>query len=216
MLTVPSVFADALMPLRDMDDDQFGRLLDAANVALNGATAFASCASETTDLEQQQAQHLLDALIAVVIFAEESGENIKDVIRDLSETSSEDAKEPDSQRLRARIASLVEHEQVKILHKSVAVSLEHDRLYMDSRIITDIRPVFSDEVRDGVKGAMLTHVLRIDALHAGQRESYYVALDKQDLASLKSAVLRAEEKDMELQATLEVAKIPRLVSSEEG
>lgn len=103
---------------------------------------------------------------------------------------------------------------VGISAKGLDVVMEQPRLYHDSRVMTDVRPLFRDDKKDKIGaplGAVITHSLRITAFSKTHREQdeVFFTLDSEDLQELKAVVERAIQKEDALRK--DAAAITRLV-----
>jgi hypothetical protein len=113
--------------------------------------------------------------------------------------------------IRERFNNLLNVEPFTIVSKAAGLQREGDRLYCDSRILSDLRPVFGKEVGRPV-GAVITHTLRL-GYHEGteiDHKQLYVVLDSDDLESLIYTLNRAQAKDKALRELLAKAKLPDL------
>ncbi|HEV7405933.1 MAG TPA: hypothetical protein VGO11_23510 [Chthoniobacteraceae bacterium] len=86
--------------------------------------------------------------------------------------------------------------------KALSVSLDQERLFTECRILSDIRPVFGDDIDSAPKATVIIHKLRINYNEGGELRHFYVSLDAEDLEALKSSVERALKKDAGLKAFL--------------
>jgi len=84
--------------------------------------------------------------------------------------------------------------------KAVEVQQEYQHIFCNARILTDLRPVFKDEVADVPLAAVIVHLLRI-SYHKGElSEQLYVAMDRKDLEDLQKLIQRALTKQGSLRA----------------
>lgn len=84
-----------------------------------------------------------------------------------------------------------------VLHASVkALSLigDHDKLFISSRILTDIRPVFDDDVLNATLACLVTHTLKLSIRVDGRPQNIFVAADSEDLIQLRETIDRALDK----------------------
>jgi hypothetical protein len=80
--------------------------------------------------------------------------------------------------------------------KAGRVLTEHERIFVEARIMTDIRPIFHPDLSEQPNAAILIHMLRITQRDAFRKQqSLYFALDANDLRSLKALVDRAIKKE---------------------
>lgn len=78
--------------------------------------------------------------------------------------------------------------------KTLSLGSEYEKLFINSRIITDIRPAF-ENLNGNVNTAIIAHNFKIE-YHTGHRhEEVYVSLSSNDLIELKEQIIRAEKKE---------------------
>lgn len=97
-------------------------------------------------------------------------------------------------------------------NKAKELQVQRERTLCDVRLLTDLRPVFADDVTKPAMAMTVIHTLKIGYHDSNSsiHKEFYVALDAADIKSLKSALERAEQKEQSLKDTLETAHI-RLV-----
>jgi hypothetical protein len=89
--------------------------------------------------------------------------------------------------------------------KAEDVLTDHEHVFVAVRILTDIRPVFPDDVADPPEAAVIVNMLRIDHWTDREHRSIYIALDEEDLARLQEATQRAVTKTETLKKFLSSA-----------
>ncbi len=214
--SVPDEFVPAFVKLQEVSEDDFRAVLQATEVlrSHSGMADFAALASESVGIDHGVATSLLGALMSLVGYAEDSNLDLDELI-EVIPAAEELGLDPSEQELLAsRIKTLVNHSPMRLLSKSVKMALQHERLFLDSQITTDLRPIFDDEITEGLAAAVLTHTLRIDFIRAGIPESLHVALDQNDLLNMRQTIDRALAKSSSLRDTLESAGISNLTIQE--
>jgi hypothetical protein len=101
------------------------------------------------------------------------------------------------------IARLLASPVVQYYGKADDVITDHARIFSTAKVLTDIRPVFGDDLSEPPPAAVIVDMLRID--HFDRKEgkgSYYVALDHADLLKLRNVIDRALEKTKTVQQLL--------------
>jgi hypothetical protein len=98
---------------------------------------------------------------------------------------------------------------ISVTSKAFDVMTEHDKIFCNARILSDIRPVFADNP-DTADAAVIIHNLQIGFHQQGEHHEIYVALDTSDILKLKEVVERAELKTKALEAILKRAQLPYL------
>ena len=122
--------------------------------------------------------------------------------------ASPDLETPDEARpaFAERVLELADSKPLRLLGKAVDMGSEHDRLLLGARILTDLRPIFGDDVAETPEGALLSHTLKFEFVHdEGSLGNFYIALDEEDLETLDGLVRRAKQKAASLKSTLEAA-----------
>jgi hypothetical protein len=80
--------------------------------------------------------------------------------------------------------------------KTGFVMTEHERIFVDARVMTDIRTIFHQDVSERPNAAVLVHMLRITARDVlGNEKAQYFALDTNDIRVLKQLTDRAISKE---------------------
>lgn len=98
--------------------------------------------------------------------------------------------------------------------KVLGVIGDHDHVYCRSRVLTDVRPVFSSSVSDPPAALVVVHTLRLTYHSDGDMHSFYIALDAADLEDLREQIERAVEKEKSLRTMLAGKLLPVLSASE--
>lgn len=94
-----------------------------------------------------------------------------------------------------RILRLLKKENpLRLAIKSLILQQEVSNAYIDSRIITDIRPVFSSKEEKTIIGSVVTNNLKISYSNNDQKMDFFVSLDEEDLNLLKKTIERAIDK----------------------
>ena len=213
---VPDAFVPAFARLHEVSEDGFSALVRATEVlhSPSGMSDFAALASESAGIDHKIAATLLDALMSLIAHADEQGLDLDQLIDEIPTAEVLGLDLPGRRLLASRIKALISHGPMHVLYKSVKLALQHERLFLDCRITTDVRPIFGDEITDGLAAAVLTHSLRIDFRRAGSRDFLHVALDQEDLMTMRETVDRALAKASSLRHTLESAGISNLTAQE--
>ncbi len=94
------------------------------------------------------------------------------------------------------MSALALHETVGTAAKTGFVMTDHERIFVDARIMTDIRPIFHPDVSEKPNAAVLVHMLRITTRDVlGNEKAQSFALDANDIRVLKQLADRAISKE---------------------
>jgi hypothetical protein len=120
----------------------------------------------------------------------------------------EDFKVAEGADFKERIATLLSLDALNLIEaKAKELQQEAQRLLLDARILSDIRPVFGENIGENPAAFILTHTLKLHYQEGGDHKEFFVALDEQDIASLKEISERAQKKTVVLKRIVEASGI---------
>lgn len=152
-------------------------------------------------MDTQRAAELVDSLMALTLVARLSrvatGEMAAAIAAALQTSAAQDEPLVPTQsigELRLRLHQLLGSDVIEKLAKGQDIFSENDQTFIDSRIITDIRPVYGEDVDDPPTGMVVVHNLRLRYFREGQERSFTVALRIRDLQDMSQVIERARRK----------------------
>jgi hypothetical protein len=108
---------------------------------------------------------------------------------------------PRWEEVRDALAAVLYARDLVLAAKAIDLIFDFEKYCLNSRIITDIRPVFDDE-RNKIVGGIIMHTLRIEYRgDDGRRRSMSIELDNRDIERLAHSCADASQK-MEAAKTL--------------
>src|SRR5262249_12235531 len=99
--------------------------------------------------------------------------------------------------------------------KARDIIYENDRVFVDGRILTDLRPVFRANASDPPLAGVVVHTLRITYCSSEGHRRFYAVLDLDDLKKLKTVIERAIQKDNTIRKMADSAKLAIFSSYQE-
>ena len=106
------------------------------------------------------------------------------------------------------VETLAMHRSVGTASKAGPILTQHERIFQGARIITDVRPVFHPDVEAVPDAAVVIHMLRITQRNnQGQHSDIFVAMDSNDIRSLRSTIDRAIKKEETIKSAMSKAQI---------
>lgn len=211
----------ALMALPRSDHERLVAFLKSAPVTLNWHS-LAPALAEALNTESRVAEsllHILATLHAVhgtdhewsdlTSFADE-------LIRAAEEAGNENLKPPDRRAFRDNIVDLLSVESFFVSSRALQITREHEHVMCESRVLTDLRPVFG--VQDEPAATVISHTLRIK-YHRGNRKEtgdFFVALNGDDVTELIAQLQRAKRKERAISGLCGNANLPVLTKSDES
>lgn len=206
-LEIPEQHKSQIEFLVKTDDETIDAIISALSSLPSNAENVANVLYTITNkiiqakkIDKHTAFNIASTLIALRQFYKEenlSNEDVVDLIGESIENDTEFLVETEQiERFKKRLSNLLEALEnnasyLDISEKASDLLIEYERIFSDSRIITDIRPVFDSETEKKVEGAILIHTLKIQYKDAEATKEFYVALDSDDLDNLHEQVIIA-------------------------
>lgn len=213
-VNIPEQALPDLKRLAELDDALFESLLKAigdSSPTLTKTQFSNALAAKVATADDEDIQAVLRPAFALYPIKERAGLSSNELSKAVTESETifaaavqfpPDAKE----KLRTRLELLLGFDKsLGISAKALDVMTEHDRIFCKARILSDIRPVFSDQLESAA--AMIIHTLQIGFHQNGEHHECYFALDTDDIQKLKNIIDRAERKTNALQSILKKAEV---------
>lgn len=79
---------------------------------------------------------------------------------------------------------------------------------MDIRVLTDIRPIFTDDSNVKINGQIILHNLKISYQEGDDIKEIFFAIDNNDIKKIKEQAERAEKKENEIKKFIGTTQYP--------
>jgi hypothetical protein len=113
------------------------------------------------------------------------------------------------------VKTLAMHRSVGTASKTGHVMTQHERIFHAARILTDVRPVFYPDVADTPDAVVVVHMLRItERNNQNEHSDIFVAMDRNDISSLRATLDRALAKEETITKALSKAGIETINPAE--
>lgn len=209
---VPTRYRSAILALAKLDSG----IVSAVASALDARAGSASADSITEAIESvgelpgTDAGALSEALLALSlqrIFRQWDVNQLADSVSRSGDLEIQDDARP---RLAEALTRLLSRSTLTVAAKAADLMTEHEHRFFQSRIVTDIRPVFEDNIDAAPTGALLTGSIRIDYFARREFRTMYFGIDEENLKELRTSVDRALNKLSTLESFLESANMRHL------
>lgn len=203
-IPVPDELVPAFEQLRGLSDTEYSAVFDVLADASPSEDIVAS-ASKESELEESAVRSIVRAVASLVglsafmpITPDEAAEQV---------ASSPDLGVPEDEQgqLSARIKELAGCRSIRLREKIATLGMEHQRVFTDARILTDVRPVFGDEVEPGeMEGVLVSHTLKLEYIDEEKNIcTFHIVLDNRDIGTIETCITRAKEKSKLVVSTLD-------------
>jgi hypothetical protein len=212
---------EALVDLRriaGLEEGLFSRLLNAIGESQPALNVSKLAASIVTKVEGITIADLRSTLIATINLHSmrvrsphptSVEEHVNRVVRSPLVEKAKGFSQQNKATLRDRLKRLLSLDAaIGVTAKAQSVMVDQDHTFCNVRILTDIRPIFSESGE--ASAAVIIHNLRIGYHQDSKHQDFYVALDTDDIKKLKEAIERAEKKTATLQGLLKRSNVTYL------
>lgn len=217
-LRIPPAHRDAIAVLRSISDDQFEQLrANLADVpAFAGSSGLTAQASHTEGQTADEAQAIVLALLSLYAQLKFHGWTSEDLAVGVAHSSDLPESDDVPEKLAQRLQALLDLESVVTTGRALDLLTEHEHMFHSARILTDIRPVFSDDPKEPPSGALVIESLKVDYFDEGTTRSMYLALSTTELRNLRDTVDRALQKSDTVHDLLEQMGLPHFEAEPEA
>jgi hypothetical protein len=96
--------------------------------------------------------------------------------------------------------------QISLISKIRSIYSEHQKIYSSSRVFTEVRPVFDENI-ESIPAAIILHNLKVNYMEDNVSKSFSIVLDDSDIDTLISSLERAKRKRELIKTSLNKAKL---------
>jgi len=106
------------------------------------------------------------------------------------------------------MVALALNDTVGVAAKAGPVMTEHERIFEDARILTDVRLIFHPDLSEKPSTAVVVHMLRLTTRDMlGHRQAQYFALDSNDIRFMQQLLDRAIKKEETLKQLMKSSTV---------
>lgn len=209
-ISVPKQEIPVLQKLAEISEQQLSELVAALNSSeprLTRSAFVKAVAPKVPSISAEDVNSLVGTVCSLhwTRYSEEISveDLINAIVTALSQSGAEVSFKPETLHLlKSRLTVLLSLEDsLGVTAKALDVMTEHANVFCKSRILSDIRPIFSKD-GDGATAAVIIHTLNIGYHENRKHKDFYVALDESDLRALREVLDRAEKKAQVLRALI--------------
>ena len=201
---IPLPYREALTALAQLPADTAARLVD----ALSGLEAYSSVSriqeatASALGEEASPAERQL-ALPLLALRGQYRQTSLEEIATRVSESTELELDPTARANLRSRAAAILATPVYATTAVATDLQTQNARNYQSARIVTDLRPVFQDDLDAQPSGAVIVETLQVQTwTRDGGSEAIFVSMDETDLRQLQSTVERALRKTETLKVFL--------------
>jgi hypothetical protein len=215
-LKIPERYRPGLKILAALTDKSFQDLSSAARRVpgpfVNFDELVSWLAPEVTSIPPTDLRKLVDSLSSLhrLLSRRVSSKTLARDVRQSAVANIPSFVDTDGLLFEERLSELVELKAFEVVAvKAKELQTQTEKRFCDARILSDLRPVFGEDVESGPSAMVLTYTLKIGFHNAesAAHKDIYIALDEDDIRDLKKILERAEEKAKSLKILMSKSRI---------
>ena len=220
-LQIPEKFKPGFKLLISIDEKTVQSFIDtfqqAQPLQINDLVSVVT--SRVNTLTKKEVKDVIETLISIHNLRDYLQENndasTNEVIEKISQAVEDDEEleitDEQRQEFERRVVNFLGLDNIlSFRSKSIEVIRDHERLFQNSRIHTDMRPVFESGLEDSPAGVAIINMLKIEYVDLDGKHEFFVALDANDLKQLREQLDIADRKVKAIELMLNQVNIPYL------
>lgn len=148
--------------------------------------------------DRLEPEDLMSALVSLQIVRSRIRKPTEELVKDFLRAFESQAKDSgDSDilaRLGERVFRLLQAPTIRLIAKASQLRGDFGQLLMEAKIVTDLRPVFGEDISTGPEAMFITSTLQIEYASGSAVNEMHFAMDREDLVKLQQVVERAIKK----------------------
>jgi hypothetical protein len=221
-LRIPKHHYGALAKLLHLDEGAFQMLIKVfqekpPTISRENYTTYVV---QNVDVDANDVADMLDVLISLYSVRNEinlsSDDFVDTVVQAIGDTQYDALKPSDGDwsTIKDRIRELLSFDHsLGIIAKSSYLLTQHERVFQEARVFTDVRPIFSEDAQVSPIGGLIVHQLRIAYFEDNELKEFFVALDMDDIDKLRTQLNRADAKARSISSLLKSSSLMLLESA---
>lgn len=218
-LIVNRRYQSGLAKFRDLSPESAQELLATFRIIPPSTVSSYSLSSEVAanvdTIAASDIEQIVPALLHIHSIRDISASSVSDlaegIARGMEEIPNEEIRSSSGDRepFRERLTEALNVDPLRVIARAAGLLFEHEHNATQTRVITDIRPIFEQENPQSPPiGAAIVHTLKVSYLADNEEKSFFVALDTNDVQELSEQLERANSKAESLRSVLEAARVP--------
>jgi hypothetical protein len=220
-LNIPEEFKPGFKLLINIDEKTVQGFIDAFQQAepLQINNLVSAVTSRVNTLTRKEVKDVIETLISIHNLRDYLQENhnasTDEVIEKISQAVEDDEEleitDEKKQEFERRLVTFLDFDNIlSFTSKAIEIVRDHERLFQNSRIHTDMRPVFESDLEDSPAGVAIVNMLKIEYVDLDGKHEFFVALDANDLKQLREQLDIADRKVKAIELMLNQANVPYL------
>jgi len=190
----------ALSKLKDSSAKQIAEYIQNFDTGVKSDLIIESAKKDiqNTGLTEDELTKAFETIFSLINLKDQTDEKTENLIGDLVDSfrTQDDSATIDTENLKNNLSLLLTTRgNINLTIKALKLLGEYEKILVDTRIITDVRFVFEENIEKNSNNAVIVHQLKISFNENDKLRDNYFALDANDLKSLRDNIERALKKE---------------------
>ncbi len=215
---IPEKYEDGFIALYNMSKKDFEVMLNAISKLplVSSPSNLVRQVSPDLEISMEDIQDVffsIESLIPLVDKKIEKEEIINQLTTVIKKTELLVFSDDEEKVFRDRLLALLNSEKVYYAVKADELITENAIVFLDSKIVTDIRPIFQKDAQEKPKVGIVTHTLQIHyrTCENSTHQTIFLSIDSNDIEALQENLERAVEKTKTLIEVLDKSEMQSIV-----
>lgn len=210
---IPEEFKDGFTEISLLDEDVFSailRSLSNLNLGLS-LSELSELVSSQVSFDKKKIMDIFLSVSAIMPYLDEESD-IEECVSDVFKIATEQKLVESNSPLEKRLNDLIDNKRIYYAYKVNDLKTENKNIYVTSKVVTDIRPIFDLNVEKIPVVGITQHTLHIhyQSDFAAPHKDFYVVLTSSEINDLIYILMRADKKEETLDDVYKKLNISKL------
>jgi hypothetical protein len=199
-----------LLNLEDNQHDELISILRDIEPILDREELIQNIISKIKNITKDKAQKIIPTIIHLSNTFYRTDLPLEEFIEKIFSSIDEIKISEDERKIyKERLIHFLDLDRIKLVEKSSDLLQQNENtLCGETKIYTDLRPVFSSNPKEPPIGFLLVHKLKIQYINNDEMKEFFISMDTKDIQSLKEVLDRADAKAKSLASVINKTTIP--------
>ena len=196
-LRVPEPVQDGIKQLANLDETAVESLLSVLQEqkpVFSPPQLIQQIENTAPSLSSEEVNGIIFSLISLSSARHVYDSTVEEIATTAVDSIKSDVASEKLQGLENTLSKLLQTESILITSKALEMQNTHQRVFNRCQIVTDIRPLFLEDVSEAPSVTLIVHSLILTYIENGEKKEFFIALDNEDLAKIQAQVTRAQGK----------------------
>lgn len=213
-LNIPNRHINGLAKLFSLtEQEDLIKNLEKVEISINPEKSIRESIASLTGFTPEDVTDITRAIMSLILLRsssdKSSGELIDELISTIKKGDFEELKLSDENynKVKENLSEILSIENLVLSAKAVGIKFEHDNLFEKAKVLTQILPVFSDDVNEIPRAAIIAHQLGVHYFQDGEHKEFFLRIDEEEIEDLIKILERAKNKANSLQKFLKTTDV---------